>query len=71
MQYTWVPSPQPLSVQAGSLERMRLCLLSVLGRWSFFSPVSALLCSPLLSAVKACGFSDDPALATLQRAVVA
>lgn len=31
---------------------------------------SALLASPLLSAVKACGFSDDPALATLQRAVV-
>lgn len=50
MQYTWVPSPQPLSVQAGSLERMRLCLRSVLWRWDFFSPCSALLCSPLLSS---------------------
>lgn len=33
-------------------------------------PCSALLCWPLLPVVKACGFSDRPALATLQRAVV-
>lgn len=36
-----------------------------------FSPSFVQLCLPLLAAVKAWGFSDDPVLATLQRTVAA